>query len=718
MRRLLLCAALLASAAVHADPSGKKWFTTGPVPYLVFAHSSINGVSNFSTNVLPSVQGGFSRWAQPSCTRWQISYAGSFSSPTGTSAIASDSKNRVIWLGGSQWRYGSQTLGLTTTIYYTNTGEIIDADMEMNNNVVWKVSGTATNQVDVESIVTHEAGHFLGLDHSAPTSAVMYAYYNSSAGEIKRNLTTTDINDVCTVYPNTAGGGGQGDPCTLDSQCSTAAPACRGAVGTTGKICTITCTSSTQCPTGYTCQNASPSGMACLPPVGAVDLCKFCSSGSQCSTGLCMTNGTQNWCSRTCMSESDCGAGYDCVQGTSSKICSPKNGTCPTPQCASSTDCPVGYACQGGMCTATGNVGDRCEVSVYCKPCGACILESNGTEAICRACCGGGSGSGSCQGCSSTSCTSGFQCYNVTSSTDQICYPSAGAQVCQACDAQTPCVTGYTCYAGRCHAPCNPTNPGACNACYDTGSGGICGCPGEVVSTGQECGQLASGLKICTTGNACVGTPKTCRAKCDLNNAGSCPSGQACQSVDGQAVCIATNSPGQRCSACQTNGACAQGYVCVNGRCYEPCDPTFPACNSCVDAAAGVGICACDDQLSGPGQGCGLIAGEVYACAQGSTCVDGTCRMQCSDDSHCGVGDVCNKDTGICIEWQVPTQPNDGGTSSTTPPFVAPQPDAGRGTTPNFGGCGCTAGAGASGAWLLLGALGMLLRRRRQRQPR
>lgn len=710
--RLLLAGALLVSTAALADPSGKKWFTTGPVEYRVFNHSGINGVSNFS-GVLAAVQSGFDRWQAPACTRWQVNYGGSFTSPSGNAAVSNDGTNRVIWLGGSQWRHGGLTLGLTTTIYYTNTGQIIDADVEMNNDMTWKLGGNAGSTVDVESIITHEAGHFLGLDHSAPTNAVMFANYNTHTGELKRTLTQTDINDVCTVYPNTGTGGGQGDPCTQDSQCATASPACRGAPGSASRICTRACTAQNPaCPTGYTCQAASPSGMACLPPVGAVDLCKFCSNGQQCSTGQCVTTGTTNWCTRTCMSASDCGPGYECVQGATSMVCAPAAGTCPTAQCTSAADCAVGYACQNGMCTATGNVGDRCEVSVYCAHCASCILEANGTEAICRACCGGGNGTGSCSGCNSTTCTNGFQCFGVNGSTDNICYPQGGAQQCQACDAQTPCTDGYTCYAGRCHSPCNPSNPGACVACFDTGAGGICGCPGEVVTTGQACGQLATGLKICTTGNACVGQPKTCRAQCSLSQSGSCPSGQACQSVEGEAVCVPTNNPGQRCSACTGSGTCAAGMVCFNGRCYEPCEPGFASCNACVGAAPGVGICACDDQLSGDGQGCGLIAGEVFACAQGHACVNGTCRLQCTLDSHCGVGDVCKDNT--CAPWQTPEQP---GADAGNQPWTPPRPDAGTSNPPpNSGGCGCAANAGAGGPGfaLLLGVAALAVGGRRR----
>ncbi len=60
---------------------------------------------------------------------------------------------------------------------------------------------------DLASILTHEAGHFLGLAHSAETSAVMYAHYHPG----QNVLTPDDVGGICSIYPpdltrNTAGG--------------------------------------------------------------------------------------------------------------------------------------------------------------------------------------------------------------------------------------------------------------------------------------------------------------------------------------------------------------------------------------------------------------------------------------------------------------------------------------------------------------------------------
>jgi hypothetical protein len=705
MRLLALLLLTLAASTSWADPSPRKWSSSKlPIAYRVFAHTSINGVANFQTTALPAVQRGFARWnsSQVSCTRWATSYAGTFSSPSGAAAInGTDGQNRVIWLGGTDWKNGSQTLGVTGLVWIQGSNEIVDADIEMNNDRTWKVGGSGSNLVDVESIIVHESGHFLGLEHSSPTSAIMYAAYPT--GAIKVDLTDTDRNDVCTQYPATTSTGAQGDFCQTDPNCQSALR-CRGLAGTTGSaICTLECTGDAQCPTGYTCQNSSPSGStgkACLRPAGAVDLCKFCTSGSDCSTGKCVTNVLQNWCTRSCVTTSDCGSGYNCASTSSGGICVPQT-TCPTPQCASNSDCAIGYACQGGMCTATGNPGDRCELSGYCKACSICI--GSYQEAYCRRCC---NSSGFCQGCTGTTCGTGSQCVQLSGNAAAVCEPS-GSGVCQFCDAATPCQGGLFCFGNRCHSTCNPTSPGACTACYATGTGGVCACPDEVAYTGQACGVTSNGLRVCTTGNACVGTPKTCRARCVTPGDNSaCPSGQACELVDGAAVCVPANSPGQRCGPC-VNTTCQPGLECLNGRCYTPCSPAVPACIACVATSGGAGVCACEDQLASAGESCGYLNGQLRGCTSGSLCVAGICRLECDPGlALCPPGQSCYWGG---LAWLCLSQPPpDGG-------FGTPLPLAQDviGQAPP-GACGC-AGAG-SGLSVVLAVLGLGAWSRRKRR--
>jgi hypothetical protein len=727
IRRALpfLLAVLCIGGGALANPSGRKWSSL-PVSYKVFNHTTgIKGVADFSNTVLPLVRSGFNRWTlnKVSCTRWNSTYAGLFTTPTGSAALSpQDGQNLVLWLGGAQWHNDNLTLGVTHVIYMPGSGQITDADIEFNNNVTWKAGGSGF-ATDIESIVTHEAGHFLGLDHTATTSAVMFASYNT--GELKSTLQSADVNDVCTVYPTTSANGTQGDFCRVDTNCGTAAPKCRGLSGNpSSMICTVECSTDTQCPTGYTCQTASPAGAtgkACLSRVGSPDLCKFCTDGSQCSSGICLGSGLNRFCSLTCTTAETCGPGYGCFPTNSSSICAPNTSKCPMPQCTSDAQCTLGFKCNtsNGMCEATGNIGDRCELSAFCKPCGVCI--GSGAEAYCRPCCGGQGGGGSCTSCAATTCGSGSSCVTLSGSADRVCVPG-GSQLCQSCDVSTACWPGLTCVAGRCHSPCTPANPGTCSACLSDGTDGVCACSDEVSTKDQPCGVQTNGsLKACQNGLLCVGQPKTCREQCTPGVPGSCDADHTCAAVEEKSVCVSHSTLGGQCGPCN-GGSCGAGLSCVSGRCYAPCSiGSASACTSCVRTGTGsAGICACDDQRPGPGQGCGFVSNEPYSCQLGSFCIDGTCRKVCEPGlTVCPGEEVCTwvPPSYLCLLPGAVVS-TDGGATPLRPD-AGPQlssTDAGDELPETTTGCGCTSLPPAALLWpALLGWAWVAQRRARRR---
>jgi MYXO-CTERM domain-containing protein len=113
----------------------------------------------------------------------------------------SEPNQHVIMFDDANWPYSdsSNTLGLTTVTYDTTDGEIYDADMELNSAQYQLVAAppVPTGAYDLMTVITHEAGHFLGLAHSADGTAVMYAHYHSDASV----PTQDDVDGICTIYP-------------------------------------------------------------------------------------------------------------------------------------------------------------------------------------------------------------------------------------------------------------------------------------------------------------------------------------------------------------------------------------------------------------------------------------------------------------------------------------------------------------------------------------
>jgi hypothetical protein len=109
----------------------------------------------------------------------------------------------VIIFRDDVWPYPhdlNNTLGLTTITFDPDTGEIYDADMEINSTVPLAVSDPVPpSGNDFMSIITHESGHFFGMAHSNDSVATMYAHYTPGSTYM-RNLTADDATGICDVY--------------------------------------------------------------------------------------------------------------------------------------------------------------------------------------------------------------------------------------------------------------------------------------------------------------------------------------------------------------------------------------------------------------------------------------------------------------------------------------------------------------------------------------
>ncbi len=152
--------------------------------------------------------------------------------------------NAVIFVDDWDSRdHDPRAFALTTVWHDKSNGRIVDGDMEINesrgrlgvcaiNNRCDVDSGCQT--VDLANVVTHEAGHFLGLAHSDVMTSTMYN--SAPVGETcKRTLEEDDVEGICAAYP--AG--------SLPEQCN---PTPNGGYGFSGPSTSSSCTCAARSP--------------------------------------------------------------------------------------------------------------------------------------------------------------------------------------------------------------------------------------------------------------------------------------------------------------------------------------------------------------------------------------------------------------------------------------------------------------------------------------
>lgn len=104
------------------------------------------------------------------------------------------------------WLHQLGALAITTVTFESNAGELLDADVEINDVAFpFTTCDPEDNGCDVEfdlqNTLTHELGHVLGLDHTQDADATMFASAPRSDTS-KRTLAGDDIDAICLVYPS------------------------------------------------------------------------------------------------------------------------------------------------------------------------------------------------------------------------------------------------------------------------------------------------------------------------------------------------------------------------------------------------------------------------------------------------------------------------------------------------------------------------------------
>jgi hypothetical protein len=571
-----------------------------PVPYYV-ENSGCADIGGFDAAV-NVCEVSFDTWEGAPCTSWQVQYMG------GTSASPMNSRDGQ-WVQGwveSGWSYGGSAIGVTMSMY--GSGVIWGCDIAYNAvNYTWSLTGGSGYTVDSQSIVTHEEGHFLGLNDiysCLPDPQTMCGYYSGGTGS--RTLTDDDISGVCALYP----GSGPPPDCTLD----------------------------TDCDDKYVCIDGTCVGQ----------MCALCTVHEDCGDGddYCLTGFPDGnfYCGVSCFSDTECGTGNSCIDlGGGVRQCLPTSFDCTgsSTGCTVSTDCPMGYICEAGACvpqpTPECTVNEDCAPGYICVD-QHCVLDTSPHNPVCTQCttneeCGWendhcitfypdgqpfSTGLSYCsKSCDSVGgdCGAGFACFEFPDRPAQ-CLPED--RTCTWCDPvwMTGCGDGYYCDFVNCFSGvCRPGGPGAKPL-------------GDTCSDDLECNSLQCVRQV---------DESYCSAACSF-----IPGADSCSTLDPAFTCQPREF-----------GAC--GYCsCASGRLGD-------ACNRDSDCQSG-GCFLLPGQGQGGSKACSMYCGTgvnclpYFECAYSETGAWGCFPPAgmvlrpgepCDGTLHC-LGGTCDPELGTC----------------------------------------------------------------------
>lgn len=311
--------------------NGMKW-PASPVNYRI----NRTGSDNIPlAQVIGAVDAAFATWAAVPCSTLRFRNAG-----LTNRTLAVDGRNVILFIE-TGWVYGAEAAAATSL--WIIDGEQT-ADIAINgDDYTWAIGPPNTplaGLLDLQAVLTHEIGHFVGLGHSDRAFDTMY--YTWKPWQSQRTLSIDDKLGLCSLYPRT------GDECP---------PAC---------------------PADETC-NLHPLGRLCegIPdPIGSpchadrVECDHFCLF-----TAADLSSG---YCSQFCTTDADCPLTHHCASASAGeelvKVCFEGPQPAQPTACVADDSCPGGQHCDAehGTCTFECRTDDDCEHS-RCDERGYCV---------------------------------------------------------------------------------------------------------------------------------------------------------------------------------------------------------------------------------------------------------------------------------------------------------------------------------------------------------
>jgi hypothetical protein len=186
------------------------------IPFFVSSQSGLFA----EQSILDEVIASFDKWssAQQSCTSLSFDFAGTLDDGIGFDRMNASNNHNVITSVDSEaeltelmskglWP-DKELVAITLTTYEPTSGEILDADISLNNvvfsleNIAEGTScGNNAKRHDIGNTLVHEVGHFIGFAHVPDSEATLFSHAKDCETK-KRSLGEDDILGLCSVYPS------------------------------------------------------------------------------------------------------------------------------------------------------------------------------------------------------------------------------------------------------------------------------------------------------------------------------------------------------------------------------------------------------------------------------------------------------------------------------------------------------------------------------------
>ena len=176
--------------------------TQGAVQKWATPHATANFYLNLNTTQVgtgagdaaafrAAITGAAQSWSGVAGADFALTYGGqSNATQTGHNGI-----NEVLFM-----HKGATERAAAAQVWYRADGTIIEADIWINDDYRWNATGQpAADEVDLQSALLHEFGHWLILGHTDHTASVMFP--RLATGTTKRNLQAEDMAGISAIYP-------------------------------------------------------------------------------------------------------------------------------------------------------------------------------------------------------------------------------------------------------------------------------------------------------------------------------------------------------------------------------------------------------------------------------------------------------------------------------------------------------------------------------------